>query len=54
MKEPSGKTQLCVRAFNDHNADGVMNSSEDLPKDTLFQISDRVGQDRSCLTRPMA
>jgi LysM repeat protein len=44
MVEPSGKTQLCVRAFNDGNADGVMGSREDLSKDTLFQVSDRSGQ----------
>jgi len=42
--EPSGKTQLCVRAFDDQNADGVMGSREDLSKDTLFQVSDRAGQ----------
>jgi hypothetical protein len=44
MVEPSGKTQLCVRAFDDQNADGVMGSREDLSKDTLFQVSDRAGQ----------
>jgi murein DD-endopeptidase MepM/ murein hydrolase activator NlpD len=44
VKEPSGKTQLCVRAFNDANADGVMNSAEDLAKDTLFKISNGTGQ----------
>ena len=44
MKEPSGKTQLCVRAFNDANADGVMNSAEDLLKDTLFTISNETGK----------
>jgi LysM repeat protein len=44
MAEPSGKTQLCVRAFDDQNADGVMGSREDLEKDTLFQITDRSGQ----------
>ncbi len=42
--EPSGKTQLCVRAFNDQDADGVMSSSEELSKDTLFQVFDRSGQ----------
>jgi len=44
MKEPSGKTQLCVRAFNDVNADGVMNGAEELAKDTLFTISDHSGK----------
>jgi hypothetical protein len=44
MKEPSGKTQLCVRAFNDVNADSVMNGTEDLSKDTLFTISDNSGK----------
>jgi LysM repeat protein len=44
MVEPSGKTQLCVRAFNDQNADGVMGSLEELSKDTLFEVSDRSGQ----------
>jgi len=44
MAEPSGKTQLCVRAFHDQNADGVMSRSEELLKDTLFQVSDRSGQ----------
>jgi LysM repeat protein len=44
MAEPSGKTQLCVRAFDDQNADGVMGSRESLEKDTLFQITDRAGQ----------
>jgi LysM repeat protein len=44
MKEPSGKTQLCVRAFNDANADGVMSSAEALAKDTLFKISNETGQ----------
>jgi LysM repeat protein len=44
MKEPSGKTQLCVRAFNDVNADGVMNSADALLKDTLFTISDDSGK----------
>jgi LysM repeat protein len=42
--EPSGKTQLCVRAFEDLNGDGVMNRSEALAKDTLFQVSDRSGK----------
>jgi LysM repeat protein len=42
--EPSGKTQLCVRAFNDQNADGVMGRSEELMKDTLFQVTDRSGK----------
>jgi LysM repeat protein len=44
MVEPSGKTQLCVRAFYDQNADGVMSRNEELLKDTLFQVSDRSGQ----------
>jgi LysM repeat protein len=44
MKEPSGKTQLCVRAFNDVNADGVMNGAEELAKDTLFSISNETGK----------
>jgi LysM repeat protein len=43
MIEPSGKTQICVRAFNDQNADGVMERSDELVKDTLFHISDRSG-----------
>ena len=42
--EPSGKTQLCVRAFDDQNADGMPGNQEELTKDTLFQISDRSGQ----------
>jgi LysM repeat protein len=42
--EPSGKTQLCVRAFNDLNADGTMSRSEELMKDTLFQVTDRSGK----------
>jgi LysM repeat protein len=44
MAEPSGKTQLCVRAFDDQNADGVMGRGEQLLKDTLFQVTDRSGQ----------
>jgi hypothetical protein len=44
MVEPSGKTQLCVRAFEDQNADGVLSRSEALLKDTSFQVSDRSGQ----------
>jgi len=44
MVEPSGKTQLCVRAFNDQNADGVVGRTEELVKDTLFQVSDRSGK----------
>jgi LysM repeat protein len=44
MVEPSGKTQLCVSAFDDQNADGVMGSREKLSKDTLFEVSDRSGQ----------
>jgi LysM repeat protein len=44
MKEPSGKTQLCVRAFHDVNADGVMNSAEDLLGDTLFDIATETGK----------
>jgi LysM repeat protein len=44
MKEPSGKTQLCVRAFNDVNADGMMNGAEELAKDTRFTISDNSGK----------
>ncbi|HSD85579.1 MAG TPA: LysM peptidoglycan-binding domain-containing protein, partial [Anaerolineae bacterium] len=44
MTEPSGKTQLCVRAFDDQNADGVLDRSEALLKDTLFQVSDRTGK----------
>ena len=44
MIEPSGKTQLCVRAFDDQNADGVMSRSEELVKDTLFQVSDQSGK----------
>jgi LysM repeat protein len=43
MIEPSGKTQICVRAFNDQNADGVMGRNEELVKDTLFHVSDRSG-----------
>jgi LysM repeat protein len=42
--EPSGKTQLCVRAFDDLNGDGVMNRDEALAKDTLFQVTDRAGK----------
>jgi LysM repeat protein len=44
MAEPSGKTQLCVRAFEDRNANGMMDRSEELVKDTLFQVSDRSGK----------
>jgi LysM repeat protein len=44
VAEPSGKTQLCVRAFDDQNADGVMNRNEDLSKDTFFQVLDQTGQ----------
>ena len=44
MVEPSGKTQLCVRAFDDQNGDGVMGHSEVLVKDTLFQVSDQSGK----------
>jgi LysM repeat protein len=44
LMEPTGKTQICVRAFNDVNADGVLGRSEELVKDTLFQISERSGQ----------
>jgi LysM repeat protein len=44
MVEPSGRTELCVRAFDDQNADGVMSRSEELLKDTLFQVSDRSGK----------
>jgi hypothetical protein len=35
---------LCVRAFNDQNADGLMGRSEELVKDTRFQVSDRSGK----------
>ncbi len=42
--EPSGKTQLCVRAFDDQNGDGVMDRGEELLKDTLFQVSDPSGK----------
>jgi LysM repeat protein len=42
--EPSGKTEICVRAFDDQNADGVMDRSEELLKDTFFQVSDRSGK----------
>ncbi|CAG0936611.1 Muramidase-2 [Thermoflexales bacterium] len=44
LVEPSGRTELCVRAFGDQNADGVMNRSEELLKDTFFQVSDRSGK----------
>ncbi len=44
MAEPSGKTELCVRAFDDQNADGVMGRGEELLKDTLFQVSDQSGK----------
>jgi hypothetical protein len=44
MVGPSGRTELCVRAFDDQNADGVMSRSEELLKDTLFQVSDRSGK----------
>jgi murein DD-endopeptidase MepM/ murein hydrolase activator NlpD len=42
--EPSGKTQLCVRAFDDQNGDGVMRRSDELVKDTLFRVTDKSGQ----------
>jgi hypothetical protein len=43
VAEPSGKTQICVRAFDDQNADGVIGRGEELVKDTLFQVLDRSG-----------
>ncbi len=44
MVEPTGKTQLCVRAFDDQNSDGVMDHAETLTKDTLFQVTDQSGK----------
>ncbi len=44
IAEPSGKTQLCVRAFYDQNGNGVMTGDEQLVKDTLFQVSDQSGK----------
>jgi LysM repeat protein len=44
VAEPSGKTQLCVRAYNDQNADGLLGRNEELVKDTLFRIADQSGK----------
>jgi LysM repeat protein len=44
VAEPSGKTQLCVRAFDDQNGDGVMSRGDPLVKDTLFQVTDKSGK----------
>jgi hypothetical protein len=44
VAEPSGKTQLCVRAFNDQNADGLLGRNEALVKDTLFRVADQAGK----------
>ena len=44
VAEPTGKTQICVLAFNDQSGDGVMKRSEELVKDTVFQVSDRSGK----------
>jgi LysM repeat protein len=42
--EPSGKTQLCVRAFQDLNADGLLGGDETLLQDTVFQVADVSGK----------
>ena len=40
MKEiTTGKTQLCVSAFNDVNGDGLFTKNEGLLKDTIFKIN---------------
>jgi LysM repeat protein len=43
MKEVTGKTQLCVSAFDDVNGDGLLTKSEKLLRDTIFTISDDSG-----------
>ena len=42
--EPSGKTQLCVRAFQDLNADGLFGGTEALLKGAVFQVADASGK----------
>jgi uncharacterized protein (DUF2141 family) len=43
MKEVTGKTQLCVSAFDDVNGDGFLTRNESLLKDTIFTINDTSG-----------
>ncbi len=40
----SPQTQLCVRAFDDANSDGMLSAGEPLVKDTGFSILDAQGQ----------